>query len=129
MHPEKYAAKSRAHDDACGYADPHHQPLRTASHHGLGAAAIGKGPELPALEAIGNRIQNMAVRLDDTNRHTGAFVERVSGAEPTKPEAMNGCGTEGNIRPVLDTISMLLDRLDNHVYTADLLSRKLARIA
>ncbi len=71
----------------------------------------------------------MAVRLDDTNRHTGAFVERVSGAEPTKPEAMNGCGTEGNIRPVLDTISMLLDRLDNHVYTADLLSRKLARIA
>lgn len=98
------------------------------NHTGLGAATISKGPEIPALESIGNRIQNLAVRLDDTNRNTLTFVERVSGAEPARPEPAPVSADLGAQTPALTIISMLLDRLEYHVMMADNLSRKLARI-
>lgn len=118
MHPEQYA-KSRAAALDCA--------IGTAA--GIGPTIAGKGADLPALEVIANRIQNLASRLDDTNRYTIAFVERVSGAEPAKPDSVNHVRDGGHIMPALAAIDNLLNMLEHHVHTAGMLSHKLARIA
>lgn len=93
-----------------------------------GHATNGQSPEISALEAIGNRVQNLAIRLDDTNRHTLAFIERVSGSEPSRPEPVSNARDGGSIMPSLATIDALLSMLDAYVCEADRLSSKLPRI-
>jgi len=84
--------------------------------------------EISALEGIAGRLQFLAQRLDDTNRHTLAFIERIVGPEPTKPEPAPMTDGLGDRMPALAVITTLLDRIECHTHNADSLSHKLTRI-
>lgn len=125
MHPEQYA-KQRAAGYGAGAFDCSTSLGLAGEPHHIGT--ISKGPELSALEQIAGRVSQLAARVYDTNSNTSAFVSRLVGySAPKASEAMNG-NTEKDRPPTLQVISSLLDLLEIRIYTAEELSRELARI-
>ena len=126
LHAEQ-TAKSAAATHT--YGGPYHASPPIGAGHYVSNATLPKGTEISALEQIAHRLTIVSNRLDDTNRYTLAFIERVNGAEPARPECGPVNSSGGDKLPALALLSMLVDRLEYHTSTADNLSHKLARIA
>lgn len=129
MHPAEQRAKQMAHTGARDFAyQTTGAALRAAYGSPSDLSSSVKNCEVSALEKIAQRLHGLASRLDDTNRNTLAFLERVTGEEPTGPEPspMNKVGDSK--LPAMDALEYLVSRVEYHEANAAAMSYKLARI-
>lgn len=126
MHPDH-----RAQCSAIGaiHFGPSYAGAALGAGNHVSSITVAEGLKVSALEQIAQRIHGMAESLGNSNYNTGAFIERVAGPKPSKPEPSPATGSGGDMRPALVTLNALLDRLEYQVFEAGELSRDLKGIA